>query len=328
VVDARASGSVSPDVSRGGSAQSPESAEPRSEGSGASRSGEGAGRLFVVSTPIGNLGDITRRAVDVLSSVQLVVAEDTRRTRALLSHLGVMNKPVRALNAHGTKEAVLAVVEQLLAGQDVALVTDAGTPAVSDPGRALVSLARERGVSALVVPGPSAVTAAVALSGLVDGPFTFLGFWPRHGTARRDAIVRVSKSREASVFFESPQRMAETLAELAEALPARVAFIGRELTKLHEEGICGPLRELASAEREWRGEIVAVVAPSDAELAPDEERRELIFASLRAAIESGASPSRMARALAEASGLPRRELYERAIALHDALGEPPATDEE
>jgi 16S rRNA (cytidine1402-2'-O)-methyltransferase len=278
------------------------------------------GKLFVVSTPIGNLGDITRRAVEVLGAAHAVAAEDTRRTRALLSHLGIGHKPVLTLNAHSTRDAVSLVVERLLAGEDVALVTDAGTPAVSDPGRMLVSLARERGAPVLVVPGPSAVTAAVALSGLVEGPFAFIGFWPRHGPARREALDRVEKSREAVIFFESPQRMAETLVELAERLPERPAFIGRELTKLHEEGLYGPLAALAAHDPTWRGEIVAVIAPNPAEAEPDAERRELVHASLRAALESGASPSRIARALADLSGLPRRELYERALAIKDELG--------
>jgi 16S rRNA (cytidine1402-2'-O)-methyltransferase len=279
-----------------------------------------AGRLFVVSTPIGNLGDITRRAVEVLAGAHAVAAEDTRRSRALLAHLGIGNKPVLALHAHSSDAAVAGVIERLLGGEDVALVTDAGTPAVSDPGRALVTQARARGVAIHVIPGPSAVTAAVALSGLVEGPFVFLGFWPRQPSARRDAIERVAKSREPVVFFESPQRMAETLVELAAALPERQAFIGRELTKLHEEGIAAALAELAEPERSWRGEIVAVIGANPAEPAADAERRELVFASLRAALEAGASPSRIARGLADASGLPRRELYERALEIRAELG--------
>jgi 16S rRNA (cytidine1402-2'-O)-methyltransferase len=278
------------------------------------------GRLFVVSTPIGNLGDITRRAVDVLSAAHAVAAEDTRRTRALLSHLGIGHKPVLTLNAHSSAGAVGTIVERLLAGDDVALVTDAGTPGVSDPGRALVSLARERGAQVLVIPGASAVTAAVALSGLVEGAFAFIGFWPRHGAARRAALDRVADSREAVIFFESPQRIAETLAELAARLPDRLAFIGRELTKLHEEGLHGRLGDLATISPSWRGEIVAVIAPNTAALEPDAERRELVVSSLRAAIEAGATPSRVARALADISGLPRRELYEKALAIRDELG--------
>jgi 16S rRNA (cytidine1402-2'-O)-methyltransferase len=285
-----------------------------------------AGRLWIVSTPIGNLGDITRRAVEVLAASPIVAAEDTRRTRALLSHLGIGNKVVATLNAHSSKEVVQGLVDRLLAGEDVALVTDAGTPGVSDPGRALVARARDAGVDMFVVPGPSAVTAAVALSGLVEGPFSFIGFWPRQASERREAVERVERSREAVVFFESPQRMSDTLAELAAALPERAAFIGRELTKLHEESIAGKLGELAAAPRGWRGEIVAVVAPNPAPLEPDAERRELVMQSLRAALESGSSPSRIARALADISGLPRRELYERALTLRDELGLGPSEE--
>lgn len=285
----------------------------------ADRTEPAAGRLYVVSTPIGNLGDVTRRGVEVLSAVAAVAAEDSRRSRALLSHLGI-NKPVLTLNAHSSRESVGQVVERLLAGEDVALVTDAGTPAVSDPGRALVSLAAERGVPVLVVPGPSAVTAAVALSGLVEGPFAFLGFWPRQASLRREAVQRVARSAEPVVFFESPQRIGETLAELGQALPERAAFVGRELTKLHEEGLRGPLGELGREPRNWRGEIVVVVAAQPTAAEPDAEHRELILGCLRAAIESGASPSRIARALAELGGLPRRLLYERALELRDELG--------
>jgi 16S rRNA (cytidine1402-2'-O)-methyltransferase len=274
----------------------------------------------VVSTPIGNLGDITRRAVEVLSAVAAVVAEDSRRSRALLSHLGI-NRPVLTLNAHSSRESVSQVVERLCAGDDIALVTDAGTPAVSDPGRALVTRAAEAGVAVLAVPGPSAVTAAVALSGLVEGPFIFLGFWPRQSSERRQAVARVAKSREPVVFFESPQRIAETLAELAAELPQRAGFVGRELTKLHEEGLRGALGELSAEPRNWRGEIVVVIAADAAAEEPDSERIELVFGCLRAAIESGASPSRVARALADVSGLPRRQLYERALIVRGELGE-------
>lgn len=281
--------------------------------------------MYVVSTPIGNLGDITRRAVEVLGAVPCVVAEDTRRTRALLSHLGLQNKNVRALNAHSSEAAVKQLVERLLGGEDVALVTDAGTPAVSDPGRALVALAALSGVDIRVIPGPSAVTAAVSLSALVEGPFLFLGFLPRRGAARGEHIERISKSRAPVILFESPQRMAATLGEFAEHFPDRAAFVGRELTKLHEEGLRGSVKDLAAREQAWRGEIVMVIGASEGPEEPDAERRELVEASLRAALECGASPSRIARALSEASGLPRRELYERALELRELSG--PADEE-
>jgi 16S rRNA (cytidine1402-2'-O)-methyltransferase len=282
-----------------------------------------SGTLYVVSTPIGNLGDITRRAVEVLRGSPIVVAEDTRRTRALLSHLQIEHKELRALNAHGSPEAVEQIVGRLEQGQDVAYVTDAGTPAVSDPGRMLVASAAARGIAARVVPGPSAVTSAVALSGLVDGPFLFLGFLPRRGSDRDVCLERIRRSTEPVVLFEAPPRMAETLSDLAARLPERRTFVGRELTKLHEEGLHATLAELAARSEPWRGEIVFVVAAAE-HVDEDEDQRRLLDASLRAAIECGANPSRIARALAEASGYPRRELYQRALELQGAL---PSSDE-
>lgn len=284
-----------------------------------------AGRLYLVSTPIGNLGDITRRAVEVLTAAAIVVAEDTRRTRALLSHLEITHKELRSLNANSSPEAVAQIVARLAGGADVAFVTDAGTPAVSDPGRALVAAAAAERIETRVVPGPSAVTAAVALSGLVEGPFTFLGFLPRRGGGREALLERVQYGAEPVVLFESPLRLAETLAELAELIPDRSAFVGRELTKLHEEGLRGTVRELAARSEAWRGEIVLVIGGGEPRDALDVERRQLVEASLRAAIECGANPSHIARALAQASGLPRRELYARALELSGAL---PSRDEE
>src|SRR5688572_3740845 len=204
------------------------------------------GCLFVVSTPIGNLGDITRRAVEVLSKVACVAAEDTRRTRALLSHLGIGDKPLRSLNAHSSAAAIAQLVERLLEGDDVAFVTDAGTPAVSDPGGGLVAAAAARDVPVRIVPGASAVTAAVALSGLVEGPFTFLGFLPRRGPERQASLTRLRYSVEPVVLFESPVRMQKTLADFTEQFPDRPLFVGRELTKLYEEGLRGSVAELAA----------------------------------------------------------------------------------
>jgi 16S rRNA (cytidine1402-2'-O)-methyltransferase len=277
------------------------------------------GILYVVSTPIGNLGDITRRAVEVLQTSDCVVAEDTRRTRALLSHLAIGHKDLRSLNAHGTEHAVSQIVDRLERGEKVAYVTDAGTPAISDPGRALVASAAARGIATRVVPGASAVTAAVALSGMVDGPFTFLGFLPRRGGERDALLERMRFSAEPVVLFEAPPRMAETLTELAERMPERRAFVGRELTKLHEEGLHGTLQQLAQRSDEWRGEIVFVVDAGQPDARAGEERAQLVEAALRASLECGANPSRIARALAEASGLPRRELYQRALELSALL---------
>jgi 16S rRNA (cytidine1402-2'-O)-methyltransferase len=279
-----------------------------------------AGRLYIVSTPIGNLGDVTLRAIEVLKAAAVIVAEDSRRTRALLSHLGIGGKPVRALNAHATARAVDEVVEQLLAGHDVAYATDAGTPSVSDPGRALVAEAARRGIDTRVVPGPSAVTATVALSGLVDSSFCFLGFLPRKGGARKASLAQIVTSELPVVFFESPERIAETLRELAALAPERAAFIGRELTKLHEEGLRGTLAELAERPATWRGEITALVAAAPPVPAA-EASSALVDACLRAALAVGVSPSRIAQALAKESGLPRSPVYARALELAGRLPE-------
>jgi 16S rRNA (cytidine1402-2'-O)-methyltransferase len=218
--------------------------------------------LYLVATPIGNLGDVTRRAAETLALVDRVLAEDTRRTRALLSHLGI-RKPVAKLDANVTEASVRSVVERVQAGERVAFVTDAGTPSVSDPGTELVRLAAEAGVSTTVVPGPSAVTAAIALSGLVEGPFLFMGFLPRHGEKRRHAIGRMKTAEEAVVFFEAPTRLSDTLAELSSTMPARRACVLRELTKLHEEVVHGSLAELAERTITPKGEVTVVVAGAD-----------------------------------------------------------------
>lgn len=227
------------------------------------------GTLHLVGTPIGNLGDITPRAVEVLRAVDRIYAEDTRRTRALLSALGIAGKPVSSLHAHSSDRTVTTAIEILIEGRDLALVTDAGMPSISDPGRALVRATRDAGIPITAAPGPSAVTTAIALSGLVEGPFLFLGFLPRKGRQRKDALRRVTDSDVPVVLFESPQRIADTLRELAELAADRPAAVCRELTKRFEEVRVGPLQELAARTDEWRGEITLVVAqntaPSDAE---------------------------------------------------------------
>jgi len=216
-----------------------------------------------VGTPIGNLGDITLRAIERLKEVSRIYAEDTRRTRALLSSLGIEGKRLLSLHAHSSGRAIETAVEILIAGDDVALVTDAGMPGVSDPGYELVQVARSRGITVDVIPGPSAVTASVALSGLVQNAFVFLGFLPRKGTKRKETLRRVAVSDMPSILFESPHRMNDTLRELALLCePTRQVAVCRELTKKFEETICASLFELSSegAEREWQGEITLVVS--------------------------------------------------------------------
>lgn len=265
------------------------------------------GCLYVVGTPIGNLGDITARALETLRNVTHVAAEDTRRTRALLTHFGISGKRLHTLNAHASAAEQAALLDLVESGEDLALATDAGMPSISDPGGALVARAAERGIRVVPIPGPSAVTAAVAVSGLVSGPFVFAGFLPQKGQKRRAWLERIATSAEPVVLFEAPHRAARTLAELAEAFPERRAALCRELTKLHERIARGTLRELAAAGSEFRGEITLVIegasveqsAPPERDLVRDIERR----------LSEGASVKTVVAELAESAGQPRRELY-------------------
>lgn len=272
-----------------------------------------AGTLYVVATPIGNLGDLTARAAQALASCDRIAAEDTRRTRQLLSHLGIAGKPLDALHAHSSDRDVARVLEKLELGQAVALVSDAGTPAVSDPGDALVKRAIAAGIPVVPIPGPSAVLAALVASGLATGAgFRFVAFLPRDGSARRDAIAAVCATPEPVVLFESPERCAATLAELAAAMPERSACVARELTKVHEEMVRGTLAELARREG-WRGEIVIVLGPWSPEAHAEAIDDGAIDARIDAELAVGAHAKTAAERVAAWSGRPRREIYERVI---------------
>ena len=266
------------------------------------------GTLYLVATPIGNLGDMTERAVTTLRQVAHIAAEDTRRTRGLLSHFGIGGKELHTLDANASERALSRVVALLKEGQDVAFATDAGTPGVSDPGRALVLAAVAAGVPVTSLPGASAVTTAVALSGLVAGPFLFLGFLPRQGSGRKELLRRIEHETLPIVLFEAPHRMQETLVDLSAHCPARQAAVCRELSKLHEEVLRGTLEDLAQNEREWLGEIVIVLGEAAALPAPgssDEELRQ----RARALVDGGASVKAIANHLSEISGRSRREVY-------------------
>ncbi len=201
-----------------------------------------AGTLYVVATPLGNLDDLSPRAAATLSGVTVVAAEDTRRTRVLLTHVGSRAELV-SFHAHSSEAALRRILALLGAGKDVALVTDAGTPAVSDPGAALVAAARERDVPVVTVPGPTAVAAALAVSGLSADRYAFLGFLPRKGGERRRLLETVAQSEWTVVLFEAPARVAELLTDLAAACGGeRGAAVAREMTKVFEETRTG-----------WRG---------------------------------------------------------------------------
>jgi len=273
------------------------------------------GTLFVVATPIGNLGDITARAVATLRECDVVLAEDTRRTRQLLTHLGIAGKRIERFDAHAAPGDIARAVGALVAGTRAALVTDAGTPVVSDPGDALVREAVARGIRVVPVPGPSAVLAALAASALSGGGrFRFLGFWPREGSARRDALALAAATPEAVVLFEAPGRVGATLRDLADVMPDRDACVARELTKVHEELVRGTCASLAADPREWLGEIAVVLGP----YAPEERTAQIDDAALDARIDEGLARGEHVRVVAERlaawSGRAKRDVYERVIA--------------
>lgn len=271
------------------------------------------GTLHVVATPIGNLGDITLRAIETLRRADRVLAEDTRRTLALLSHLGIQGKPVDRLDAHASPEAVLRSVERLVAGESLALVTDAGTPVVSDPGTALVRAAAARGIVVVPIPGPSAVLAAACASGLVAGPFRFVGFLPRTGPSRRAALELVTSTPEAVILFESPDRTTDTLRALAEIAPERGAAVARELTKMHEEIVRGTLAELAADAREWMGEVTIVLGEGSTEHAAP----TIDGAEIDRRIDEALARNRRAKDIAEELALvlhvSKKDVYERVV---------------
>ena len=269
------------------------------------------GTLFLVATPIGNLEDITLRALRTLGEADLIAAEDTRRTRKLLTAHGI-HAPLVSYHEHNAKSRGPKLVQALLAGKSVALVTDAGTPSVADPGFHLVRLAIARGIPVTVIPGPSAVTSALVASGLPVYPFLFLGFPPSQPTARRAFFARYSRARETLVLFESPRRLGASLRDIRRIWGNRQAAVARELTKLHEELFRGTLDE---AVERWpgatRGEITLVVAG-----APGEERDadDSLLEQVRLRLESDPRPLKeIAAEIAEQRGIGKRVVYQLAL---------------
>lgn len=272
------------------------------------------GTLFLVATPIGNLGDMSTRALETLRDCERILAEDTRRTRQLLTHFAILGKPVDRFDAHASAHDVARVVARLALGERVALVTDAGTPGVSDPGEALVLAAIVAGAAVVPIPGPSAVLAAIAACGLAsDGRFRFVGFLPRDGAARREAMALVCETPESVVLFEAANRVAVTMRDLADATPERGACVARELTKVHEEFVRSTCAALAADPREWVGEIAIVLAahrPADRTVRIDDAALD---ARIDEALGRGDHARSTADRLAAWSGRPRREVYERVV---------------
>ncbi len=269
------------------------------------------GTLFVVSTPIGNLSDLTRRAEEALGEAAVVLAEDTRRTGVLLRHLGV-ETPLMSLHQHNEAGRTREVLGRLASGAVLALVADAGTPLVSDPGGRLVEAVIAEGHTVVPIPGPSAVLAALVGSGLPADRFAFLGFSPRKGRDREAFLARVADSEETTILFESPERISALLDDLAKRCGrTRRVAVARELTKLHEEFVRGTLIEASRYYRENppRGEITVVVeaAPESAEGELSDEEAVRVLA--RSALDRGLRPSAAAREVARRLGAPRNQVY-------------------
>jgi 16S rRNA (cytidine1402-2'-O)-methyltransferase len=272
-----------------------------------------SGSLVLVATPIGNLGDLSPRAVEALRRADVIACEDTRRTRALLTHAGIDKPPLIVVSDHTEAARVREVVARLDRGECVALVTDAGMPGVSDPGERLVAAASAAGHPVDVVPGPSAAIAGLAVSGLPTGRFCFEGFLPRKGSARQERLDTLAHERRTTVLFEAPHRVQRTLADLCEALgPLRRVAVARELTKLHQEVWRGTLGDAVAHFTEWepRGEYVLVVDGAPLPGPPDDAEVE---AAIRSELDAGADRKTAVAAVARQLGLQKRHVYEIAL---------------
>ena len=277
-----------------------------------------AGRLVLVATPIGNLGDLSTRARETLAHAALLCCEDTRRTRQLLTHAGISGRKLVSVHGHNEMARTEEVLTRLRAGDTVALVTDAGTPAVSDPGARLVSAAIRAGVEVTVVPGPNAALAALVVSGMATDRFCFEGFLPRRGADRRRRMAGLAADRRTVLLHETAPRLAATLAELAEACGAdRKVAVARELTKLHEEVWRGRLGEAAAefAARPVMGEIVVVLEGAPAPADADDDEIRLALSERRRA---GDTLRDAASAVSADLGLSRRRVYQLGLSLWNA----------
>ncbi len=267
-----------------------------------------AGTLYVVATPIGNLEDITLRALRVLKEVAVIAAEDTRHSRGLLTHFGITT-PLTSYFDHVERERAPKLVERLRAGDDVALISDAGTPAIADPGYRLVRAAIEAGIRVVPVPGASVVIAGLSVAGVPTDRFAFEGFIPAKSVARRAFFAQLAGESRTIVCFEAGRRLAESLVDLAAAMPQRAVVIGREVTKFYEDFVRGRAADLAAgaADLVARGEVTLFIAPAEAvppAMSEDDVRAEV--ARRRAA---GEHLKAIARAVAQTSGWSARDVY-------------------
>ncbi len=277
-----------------------------------------AGTLYVVSTPIGNLEDMTQRAVRVLREVDLVACEDTRHTRKLLNHYGIKTKTV-SYHEHNERERAAELLESLKSGLNVAIVSDAGTPGISDPGFRVVRRAIEEGLRVVPLPGPTAFVSALVASGLPADQFFFDGFLPARSGARRTRLAELQSMPATLIFYEAPHRIADSLRDAREILGEREAVVARELTKLHEEIVRGRLSELATrfseATQGPRGEMVLLIDRSVIEVPVAESARATSIDSLVAGFEAeGLEPRSALKKAAKQLGISRDEAYRRLTA--------------
>ncbi|MBJ6762629.1 16S rRNA (cytidine(1402)-2'-O)-methyltransferase [Myxococcaceae bacterium JPH2] len=273
-----------------------------------------AGTLYLVATPIGNLGDITSRALETLRSARFLACEDTRHSRVLLDHFGIGGKDLVSLPAFAEGQRAGRILERIVEGEDCALITDAGSPGISDPGEKLVAEALERGVTVVPVPGATALVAALSASGLPTGRFHFLGFLPRKGPERHAMLEEVAPLSATLVLYESPRRLGETLVDLHAAWGERRACVARELTKLHEEFVRAPLSELAAryAAEEARGEVVVLVEGRTGERRWSEEE---IQRALQEGLSRGEKLKALSTELARRAGWAGQEVYRLGLGL-------------
>ncbi len=267
------------------------------------------GTLYIVATPIGNLEDITLRALRILKQADRIACEDTRHTRKLLEHHGI-NRPLVSYHAHNEAAATSALIDRLVGGESIALVSDAGTPLVSDPGYRLVAAARQRGIAVTPVPGPSALLAALAASGLPTDTFYFAGFLPARRAERRRTLEKLAGEPATVVCYETPHRILEALEDIGQVLGARRIALARELTKIHEEFLFGDapsVRQALASRPAVKGEITLVIGRREA---PAEADTGGLDEAVEAAMREGLSKMEAIKAVARRRGLAKREVYQ------------------
>jgi len=275
------------------------------------------GSLILVATPIGNLGDITHRAIETLQSADVICCEDTRHSGNLLSHFGITGKRLIVINEHTEYDAREEIIALIIGGANVALITDAGTPGISDPGERLVTAAIDAGLRVTAVPGPSALTMALVTSGLPTSRFVFEGFLPRSGIERSERLAMITTEPRTVVLYEAPHRLAKTLSDLTVACGAiRRVVLARELTKLHEEFWRGTLQDanVFVANTEPRGEYVLIIEPARPPAPPTDEE---LLAAIRAEIAKGVSRKDSAARVSARFGVAKRTVYELALRVRD-----------